>query len=868
VLRRQFESPLIWVLLGSGGLAMAVDWHGEGIKNGLVILAVVLVNSVIGFIQEYRAGRAIDALSRMMPESIPVSRDGRRVSIPVAEIVPGDLVHVASGDRVPADGRIIACRGLTIDEAALTGESVPAAKSVAPVSVDAPLGDRTCMLHGGTLVTAGAGTAVITATGSRTELGRISELIETATDLETPLTRGLRTIGIWISLGIVAVSLLILAIGVFRTVATTDVGVVQALRETLIFAIALAVGAIPEGLPAIVTIALAVGVRRMSDRRAIIRRLPVVEALGSTTVICSDKTGTLTRNEMTVRAAWTPVGGEAEFEGVGYEPHGAMRSMPAASGAVADGGSASRPDLDRLLRVATLCNDASLARVDDRWVITGDPTEAALVVAARKLGLDEDDLRARHPRLDAIPFESERQFMATLHDESDRDGGTICVKGAPEAVAARCGQDVPPTFRDVVDALASRGLRVLAVAEREVPSETGDLRESDVADLRLLGLVGMIDPPRPEAIDAVATCRRAGITVKMITGDHHVTAAAIGRQLGLLEHGDEAIPGGTLESEDDATLRRTATTRHVFARVAPEHKLRLVRALQTEGAVVAMTGDGANDAPALRQADVGVAMGITGTSVAKESAAVVLADDNFASITAAVEEGRRVYDNLVKSLAFVLPTNIGLALILLAAVAVFPFDAATGELLLPMSPLQLLWINLVATVALALPLAFEAAEPDVMSRPPRPPSAPILDRFVAGRTFLVAALMAAGAIGVFLHLHDAADPSSLARAQTGSVTTVVLFQVFYLFNCRSLRDSILSIGLFTNGAVFGGVLLVGVLQTAFVLAPPMQRVFESAPLSPRALLSAALAAAVVLPVVALEKTLRRRVRRATAPSAR
>lgn len=851
LLWRQINSPLIWVLIASGAVAMAADWHGEGIKNGLVILAVVVVNSVIGFVQEFRAGRAIEALTRMMPESITVSRDGRRVSVPVPEVVPGDVVHLASGDRVPADARLIRARGLAVEEAALTGESVPAQKTPGAVAADAVLGDRACMLYAGTLVTSGAGTAVVTSTGAGTELGRISAMLEQTTDLDTPMTRALKTIGLWISVGIVAVAALILVVGVTRTMVETGDGLLTALRETVIFAIALAVGAIPEGLPAIVTIALAIGVQRMSRRRAIVRRLPAVETLGSTTVICSDKTGTLTRNEMTVRSVWTPGGDAVEFEGVGYEPVGRLTD---------EGGQNVEPSEDvlALVEAAALCNDATLASVDGRWTISGDPTEAALVVAARKLGMDEHDLRTRRGRLDAIPFESERQYMATLH--GDEGGRTVIVKGAPEVVAARCRGGVPDGFRGRLEAMARRGLRVLAVAERPGAAH-GGLEETDIADLRLLGLVGMIDPPRQEAIDAIAACKRAGIRVKMITGDHHATAAAIGSQLGLLEAGGHAVPGSSLDGLDDAALRRTASTQSVFARVAPEHKLRLVRALQAEGEVVAMTGDGVNDAPALKQANIGVAMGITGTSVSKEAAAVVLTDDNFASIAAAAEEGRRVYDNLVKSLAFVLPTNIGLALILLAAVAFFPFDAVTGELLLPMSPLQLLWINLVATVALALPLAFEAAEPDVMSRPPRRPDAPILSRFVVGRTFLVAALMSAGAIAVFLLLRGGTgtgDAASLARAQTGAVTTVIMFQVFYLLNCRSLQGSVLKIGLMSNRAVFVGVPLVLALQALFVYTGPLQKVFASAPLSPRDLVVCALVAATVMPIVGAEKWLRRR----------
>ncbi|MBK9121348.1 MAG: HAD-IC family P-type ATPase [Phycisphaerales bacterium] len=850
LLWRQINNPLIWVLIASGAVAVAADWHGEGLKNGLVILAVVILNSIIGFVQEYRAGRAIEALTRMMPESITARRAGRRIAVSVADLVPGDVIFVGSGDRVPADARLLHARGLHVEEAALTGESVPTQKTPEATPESAVLGDRLGMLYAGTLVTAGVGTAVVVGTGAATELGRISELLDQVTDLETPLTKALKSIGLWISVGIVVVAVVILAVGVARTVAETGVDLLTALRQTVIFAIALAVGAIPEGLPAIVTIALAIGVHRMSRRRAIVRLLPAVETLGSTTVICSDKTGTLTRNEMTVRSVWTSDGAAFDVEGVGYEPQGAFvrNGEPVA---------APPPDVAHLLRAAALCSDASLAQHDGRWTIAGDPTEGALIVAARKVGDHEDALRAHYPRRDAIPFESERQYMATLHPNGD--GGWMIVKGAPEVVLERCAGEAPEGGRRQLAALAGAGLRVLAVAERTgLIAERID--EHDVRDLRLLGLIGMIDPPRQEAIDAIAACRRAGIRVKMITGDHQATAAVIGRQLGLIDEGGNAVLGAALGAMDETELRRAAREESVFARVAPEHKLRLVRALQAEGEVVAMTGDGVNDAPALKQANIGVAMGVTGTSVAKEAAAVVLTDDNFASIAAAVEEGRRVYDNLVKSLAFVLPTNIGLALILVAAVAAFPFNAATGELLLPMLPVQLLWINLVAAVALALPLAFEAREPDVMSRPPRPPRAPILSRFIVYRTFMVAALMTIGALTVFLLLRRGLAEASPARAQTGAVTAVIFFQILYLLDCRSLRDSLLRIGLFSNPVLFIGVAVVLVLQALFVYLPPMQRLFGTAPLTPFDLLLCATVGAAAMPLIAIEKRLRRRTR--------
>jgi Ca2+-transporting ATPase len=871
LLWRQINNPLIWVLIASAGVAIIAD-PTDGVKNGLVILAVVALNTIIGFVQEFRAGKAIEALSKMVPENVNVLRDGQKATLPAAELVPGDIVTLASGDKVPADVRLIQVRSLQIEEAALTGESVPSEKSIASVDAAAGVGDRAGMAFGGTLVTYGTGTAVVVETGARTELGKISAMLKETTDLQTPLTKALAVIGKWITIAIVVIAVVMLVVGTWRSMSLTGLEFLPAFRETVIFAIALAVGAIPEGLPAIVTIALAIGVQRMAARRAVIRKLPAVETLGSTTVICSDKTGTLTRNEMTVQALWTPGEGVVEVTGVGYEPKGqAMRHGSPITGSLPDG-------VIELLRGGLLCNDASLVCESQpegqTWKITGDPTEAALVVAAQKLGLDPETIRGQRPRVDAIPFESERQFMATLH-RAPTGAATLVMKGAPEVVLRRCGAGPGSELGDrtlaEVERLASQGMRVLAVASKAMPAGATAARDADAdGGFSLLGLQGMIDPPRPEAIEAIRTCHGAGITVKMITGDHKATASAIGRQLNILGANDKAVTGAQLAEMSDEQVREAVASSNVFARVAPEHKLRLVRALQARGEVAAMTGDGVNDAPALKQANIGVAMGITGTSVSKEAAAIVLTDDNFASIAAAVEEGRRVYDNLIKSLAFVLPTNLGLALILMVAVAFFPFVDAKAvidgvatsakELLLPMAPTQLLWINLVATVALALPLAFEAKEPNVMKRPPRRPDAPVLSAFVLFRTVLAAVLMTAGCIGLFLYEFNAAGrtPEALAKAQTMGVTTVIMFQIFYMLNCRSLRDSILKIGLFSNPTVFAGVIGLLVLQGLFIYAPFMHAIFGSAPLSAKDVGLAVLVGAAVLPVISIEKAWRQR----------
>jgi magnesium-transporting ATPase (P-type) len=852
LLWRQINNPLIWVLLASGTIAVVLG----KITDGLVVLSVVVINGIIGFIQEFRAGRAIEALSGMVPQNTTVVRQGRLQTIPAAELVCGDIVQLAAGDSVPADMRLVTVKNVQVEEAALTGESVPVDKTVAPVASDAVLGDRTCMVYSGTLVTSGLATAVVTATGMATELGRISDMLETTVDLETPLTKKLGEISTWITIGIVLLSAVILSIGVKRAL-DMAVPLGSALKETLIFAIALAVGAIPEGLPAVVTIALAIGVQRMARRNAIIRVLPAVETLGSTTVICSDKTGTLTCNEMTVTEM--VIGADRyRVSGVGYEPSGIfslddrpLTELPA-------------PLLD-LLGKGLLCNDAALENDNGKWAITGDPTEAALVVAAAKAGLRAEEYGRRFPRLDAIPFASENQYMATLH------GGEtpmVVLKGAPEVVVGRCENGDASLRQQVgaeVERMGAAGMRVLAVAWKPWDGEAGqELQETDAdGGFRFLGLLGMIDPPREEVFAAVEACRQAGIVVKMITGDHRATALAIGKELGIAGNG-RAVSGSDLAAMDDAELLKAARETNVFARVAPEHKLRLVQVLQQDNQIVAMTGDGVNDAPSLKQANIGVAMGITGTSVSKEAADIVLADDNFASIGAAVEEGRRVYDNLVKSLAFLLPTNLGLALILIWGIMFFPYDPVTKELLLPMLPTQLLWINLVAAVALALPLAFEVQEPDIMRRPPRDPNAPLFNAFVVTRVVAVSILMTAGTIILFLLEYKrelgggVADGLALSRAQTVAVTFVILFQIFYMIHCRSLKESISRIGWFTNPTVFWGIGVVAGLQLLFIYLPLLQGIFKTAPLSPVNLAITAVAAFLIVPLVSLEKWIRTR----------
>lgn len=844
VLWRQINNPLIWVLIGSSTLATALG----KITDGMVVLAVVVVNSIIGFIQEYKAGKAIEALSNMVPENAMVIRNGNIITIPVSEIVPGDIVQVAAGDRIPADMRIIQQKNLQVEEAALTGESVPSQKTTEAVTPDAVIGDRKCMVFSGTLVVSGTATAVVVKTGMDTELGKISDMLNETVDLETPLTKKLGVIGKYLTIGIVAITAIIMVIGTYRALGQ-GLLLFDALKESLIFAIALAVGAIPEGLPAVVTIALAIGVQRMAKRNAIIRKLPAVETLGSTTVICSDKTGTLTRNEMTVSELWN-YNHSIQVTGVGYHKAGVFKQNNAELAALPE-------DMLLLLKKAVLCSDANVVYRANEYSISGDPTEVALVVAAEKAGISIDGLRQEIPRKDVLPFDSEKQYMATLNDN-------IILKGAPEVVLKRCSTHICGITLDMqkvisqIELLGSKGMRVLAIAQK-TQSKSDEISVDDVENgFEFIGLIGMIDPPRNEAIEAIKACHNAGITVKMITGDHHATARAIGMELNLSANG-AVVTGVDLSKMSDAELDKTIQTTNIYARVAPEHKLRLVKALQNNNEVVAMTGDGVNDAPSLKQSNVGVAMGITGTSVSKESADIVLADDNFSSIAAAVEEGRRVYDNLLKSLAFLLPTNLGLAFILIYGIMFFPFNPITKELLLPMLPVQLLWINLVTAIALALPLAFEVKEPNVMNRPPRKPDEALFNGFVTFRVFFVSILMTVVTIVLFNWEYayslktGMAQTDALARSQSIAVTFIIFFQIFYLINCRSLKDSVFKIGLFSNGFIFLGIGSIMLLQAMFLYTPFMQKVFGTASLDGKGLFISFVAGSLIFVVISIEK---------------
>ncbi len=843
---RQFHDVLIYVLLASAAVTAALqEW-----VDSAVILGVVLVNALVGFIQEGRAERALETIRGLLAPEAVVVRGGRQRVLPAAELVPGDVILLQAGDRVPADARLLEAHELAVDESALTGESLPVEKHTAAVPEPTPLADRRDMVYSGTLVVRGRAVAVVTATGERAEIGRIGALVARAERVETPLVRQMAAFGRMLTGAILALAAGTFAFGVLVHA--------EPAADMFMAAVGLAVAAIPEGLPAILTIALAVGVQRMARRRAVIRRLQAVDTLGAVTVICSDKTGTLTRNELTVEAVVT---GEARYavSGVGYEPHGEFR----ADGLPIDPGT--RPDLLELARAALLCADAEVAAgPDGEPRVTGDPVDAALVVLARKAGLDPGAERARFPRTDLIPFDPGQRLMASLHhDHAGR--GYVFVKGAPERLLELCvserahGEDRPLDqgyWHLALERLAEQGLRVLAVAARPAPAEQRILRYEDLASgLSLLGLVGLDDPPRPEAVEAVARCRAAGIRVKMVTGDHAATARAIAARFRIGGEAPEALTGAALDALGDEALAAAAERTDVFARTTPEHKLRLVRALQRRGEVVAMTGDGVNDAPALRQADVGVAMGRKGTDAAREAAEVVLADDNFASIAAAVEEGRTVYDNIRKAIAFVLPTSAAEAAVIVAAVL-------AGQTL-PITPVQILWVNMVTAVTLALAIAVEPAEADVMRRPPRPRDERLLSGFVLWRTAFVGLLMVGVTYAVFAW--ELALTGELAAARTAAVNTLVLLEAGYLLNARRLHAPLWLRAAAPNPWVPAAIAAVLVLQLAFTYLAPMQSLFATAAVDAGAWARAALATALLVALVEAEK---RSLRRTSAVDAR
>ncbi len=807
----QFNNLLMLILLVA---AVASFLLGHAI-DAFAIAGVVIIIALIGFIQEGKAEEALAAIRGMLSPKASVLRDGRRTVIPAEELVPGDVVLLESGDRVPADLRLLEARRFLTQEAALTGESLPVEKGTGTCDADTDLAERSNMAFAGTFVVQGNAAGLVVETGSRTQIGLISEMLRGVETLKTPLLRQIDHAGRVLAVFILGAAVLTGLFGVL----VHD----QPLGEMFMASVGLAVAAIPEGLPAIVTITLALGVQSMARHNAIIRRLPAVETLGSISTIFSDKTGTLTRNEMTAQAI-VMADQRYAIDGVGFAPEGTVRRVDGdgRDEPVEDAGK--HPLLHDFLLAGVLCSDAELATDKDRWVVHGDPTEGALVAAAAKLGLDARDLRHKNARLDAIPFESERRYMATLHDMED-GRRHLLVKGAPDKLIELChkvrttegtGALDAAAWQQRIEELSAQGLRVLALAEKDGQS-IGELADEHAEnELVLIGLVGLLDPPRQEAIEAVRECQSAGIRPVMITGDHAVTAQAIARQLGFGQT-DRAVTGHELEHMSDDELRRIVLEVDVFARAAPEHKLRLVEALQSHDKVCAMTGDGVNDGPALKRADVGVAMGIQGTEAAKDAAEMVLADDNFATIVNAVREGRKVYDNIRKTITFILPTNGAQGLAIMAAVLL--------GLTLPVTPLQALWVNMVVAVTLGLALAFEAGEPDLMSRQPRDPAESLLDMFLLWRVIFVSLLLLAAVFGVFTWM---LEDDRIELARSGAVNMLVMGCAAYLINSRYLVRSAWSFSaIFGSRPVWISIGVIVALQLLWTYVPWMQMVFGS-----------------------------------------
>ena len=807
-LMSQFNNILIYVLLAAGFIKLMVGlW-----LDAAIILGVVIINALLGFIQEGKAEKALDSIRNMLSAAARILRDGETRMVPAEDLVPGDIVLLESGDRIPADIRLIEVKNLRTEEAALTGESVPIDKTTDATAEKSTVGDREGMAFSGTLVTSGRATGVVVATGADTELGRINQMMTAVSALETPLLRQIKKFGYAITSVIGVVTVIVFVYGRW----VQGMGFIQIFQA----AVSIAVSIIPEGLPALITVTLAIGVQRMAQRHAIIRRLPAVETLGSVSRICSDKTGTLTLMEMMVVSSVTA---ESAYTvtGDGYAPEGQILNdgKPAAED----------PVLTLMGRVSVLCNDAELRQEGDGvWKVEGDPTEGALYPFANKLGLERKTEQEAYPRIDVIPFESEHKFMATLHQDASGKQ-LILVKGAPEVILEHCdrqatknAQAVPINsdhFIKASDKLAAQGERVLGLAWLEDPGvKAGTLGPADLPkNLVLLGLIGLLDPPRKEAIEAVKECHAGGIRVTMITGDHRITAAAIAKMLGIGD-GTIAITGAEIEEMNTAALQESVQEVDVFARASPEHKLRLVKAIQANKQIVAMTGDGVNDAPSLKKADIGVAMGIKGTEVTKEAAEMVLADDNFASITAAVKEGRTVYNNIEKAILFMLPTNVAQGLV----IAVSIFFGFT----MPITAPQILWVNMVSSVALGLVLSFEPHELDVMLRPPRAVDRPILTGFGIWRVILVGLALLAYTLWAFFWMKSQGASDQLAR--TVAVNAITIGQIFYLLNSRYLLDSSLSLKAHIgNNYLPLGIGAVVILQFLFTYAPPLQALFDN-----------------------------------------
>ena len=839
----QFHQPLVYILIAATLVTILI---GEWLDS-IVISLVVIINSIIGYIQENKSIKAIEALKNEMSLHAKVLRSGKKQLISASELVPGDIVFLRSGDKVPADMRLLKTRELRIDESALTGESISVFKHSESLEHNVLLADRTNIAYSTTLVTSGTGTGVVTGTGDETEIGHISKMIASADILQTPLTQKITRFSQLLLYVILSMAFLTFMFGLFRG---------ESWQQMFLASVALSVGAIPEGLPAAVTITLAIGVSRMARRNAIIRKLPAVETLGSTTVICSDKTGTLTQNQMTVVKVFVD-DVCYQVSGTGYNPEGHYSLHDK------EINPQENIALMNLLKAGMLCNDARLFKSDDGWNINGDPTEAALLVSAAKAGLPIEVQESDYTLLDTIPFESQHQFMAVLFEDIEQNNCKVFIKGSVEAILTRCSHFlnhkgslnslIPEQIEEQVIQLTTAGLRTLAFAQLDLPVKQSNITHEDIIHgLTFLGLQGMIDPPREEAIQAVHMCQKAGIKVKMITGDHHGTAVSIARQMKLNQQelvqkqDPSVITGKELDLYSDEDLSRIAEQTTVFARVAPAQKLRLVEALQLKGHVVAMTGDGVNDAPALRRANIGIAMGITGTEVSKEAADMILTDDNFSSIQAAVEEGRGIFDNLIKFITWTLPTNLGEGLVIMAAIVM--------GMTLPVLPVQILWVNMTTAIFLGLMLAFEPKEKDLMTRMPRSTKDPILSGELIFRIIMVGILLLIGASGLFQY--ELNHGASIEQARTVAVNVFVFGELFYLFNCRSLTHSMFTLGVFSNYWLIVGVLIMTGLQILYTYSTVMNQLFHSAGLDIHAWQRIIAVSLIIYVIVGVEKWIR------------